>query len=290
MPAASLTKRSVLVLVTLSLTAGLPARAAEAPTLERGLVKQAPALIKRFQANGYKNVGVLKFLVNRAGAKGLNDNAGTLNMLLARRLEVALALANDPRKPIGILRNASAVAARTKGANHRESAGRKRLFAARYPLAWGRPPREVQADAFVTGVAQVSKDLRTLEVALFAFDKDRNKLAPVGSDFKVRVDAGKLAELNESFALRGLFDDGKAVLAAAKVKDGARHPLKDRNLPVRLTVLYGGKPVPMKYEGGKAYSPGPREGQEVAFRLPRDGSKGRYGVVLKVSGENTIGR
>jgi hypothetical protein len=283
-----------LVPAALVLSAALgaaPARAAGASTLELGLVRQAPALIKHFKAKGYKNVGVLKFLVGREGVKGASDNAGTLNMLLARRLEVALAVANDIAKPIGLIRNASAVAARTRGANHRKRAGRKPLFAASYPLITGRPPREVKADAFVTGLVQISKDLRTLTVALYAFDKVKNELVQVGKDFKVRNDAGKLAEINESFALRGGFDDGKAVLTAAQVKDvKSKHPLEDRKLPVRLTVLYDGKPVPIKYKGGQAFIPEPREGQEVALRLRRDGSKARYGVVLKVNGENTLGR
>jgi hypothetical protein len=283
--------RNKIALLITALLAGVasPAQAAEAPTLERGLVQQAPRLIKHFKTNGFKNVGVLKFLVNRQGAKGLSDNVGTLNMLLARRLEIALVLANDPRKPVGIIRNASAVASRTRGANHLKTAGRKKLFGARYPLAWGKA--EVKADAFVTGIAQVSKDLRTLTVSLFGFDRVKNKLAQLGKDFNVRVDAGKLAEINESFALRGLFDDGKAVLAAARVKDKeARHPLQQRKLPVQLVVLYDGKRVDIRHEEGKAYLPEPKEGQKVMFRLRRDSGKERYGVVLKVNGENTIRR
>src|ERR1700733_8883574 len=128
--------------------------AAELQSLERGLVQQSPALIKRFKASGYKNVGVLKFLVAHASSKGFSDSVGTLNMMLARRLEVALVLANDPGAPVGVIRNASTVAARTKGANHRSPAGRKVLFEPDYPLAWGKG--EVKADAFVTGTALIS--------------------------------------------------------------------------------------------------------------------------------------
>src|SRR5262249_4320634 len=109
---------------------------AESHPLELGLVQHAPVLVKHLRARGYKNVGVLKFLIAREG-KPLGDNVGTLNMLMARRLEVALLLANDSRSPVGIIRNASAVAARTKGANHRSAAGRRRLFEPDYPLACG---------------------------------------------------------------------------------------------------------------------------------------------------------
>ncbi len=264
-----------------------PVAPAEAPSLERGLVGQAPALIKHFQARGHKNVGVLKFLIAREGGKGFSDNAGTLNLLMARRLEVALVLANDNRNPVGIIRNASAVAARTRGANHLNLAGRRKLFEPDYPLAWGRS--EVKADAFVTGTAHISDDLRKLTVSLFVFDKGKNRLEQVGGDFDVRSDARKLVEMNESFILRGLFDEGKAVLTAAAVRDRkAKHPLAGDELPVRLTVLYDNVPVKVEHRDGRAFVPEPKEGQEVAFRLGRDGSKERYGVVLKVNGENTI--
>jgi hypothetical protein len=281
-----------MVLAGVALLAGLgSAGAAEpAPTLERGLVQQAPALIKLFKARGYKNVGVLKFLVARSGSKGFSDNVGTLNLLLARRLQVALVLANDPSNPVGIIRNASAVAARTRGANHLNASGRKRLFAPDYPLAWG--DKQVKADAFVTGIAQVSADLRTIDVSLLAFARGKTRLEPVGKDFTVRNDAGKLAEMNESFALRGAFDDGTAVKTAARIKEKkASHPVvKAAELPVRLDVLYDGRLVKPVIKGGKAFLPEPREGQKVVFRLRRDSGTDTYGVVLKVNGENTIAK
>src|SRR5947209_3853267 len=126
---------AALLLLGLALPA---AGAAEALTLERALVQQAPALIKHFKAAGCKNVGVLKFQVARPGSSRFSDNVGTLNMLLARRLEVALVLSNDAKNPVGVLRNTSAVAARTSGANHLSAPGRKKLFEPNYPLAWGK--------------------------------------------------------------------------------------------------------------------------------------------------------
>ncbi len=290
MQTGSFAPKVVLAAAVLLAGCGLcPARAAEAPSLERGLVGQAPGLIKHFKANGYENVGVLKFLIAREGAKSFSDNVGTLNLMIARRLEVALVLANEPKKPVGIIRNASAVAARTRGANHRTPPGRKKLFGADYPLAWGEA--QVKADAFVTGTAEISKDLRKLTVSLFIFDKGKNKLEQVGEDFAVRIDARKLTEMNESFALRGLFDEGEAVETAALIKGKkAPHPLARDTSPVRLTVLYDGVPVKVEYRDGRAFIPEPRKGQEVAFRLGRDKSKARYGAVLKVNGENTVGR
>src|SRR5262245_33010669 len=85
------------------------ALAEEPVELERALVRKAPAVIKKLKEKGYKNVGVLKFLAAKEGGK-LTDNVGTMNTLLAQRLELALALANSPKEPIGLIENASAVA------------------------------------------------------------------------------------------------------------------------------------------------------------------------------------
>ena len=278
--------------VALALLAALPhaADAAEPESLERGFVAKAPGLIKQFKAKGYKNVGVLKFLVLREGAKTFSDNVGTLNMTLARRLEVALVLANDPRAPVGVVRNASAVAARTAGANHLTKAGRVKLFAADYPLAWGKD--EVKADAFATGTAMIGKDLKTMTVSLLVFDREGGKVEQFGEDFLARNDAGKLAEMGESFVLRGLFDDGEAVATAAKVAaKEVVHPLAAKAAtapPVVLDLFYDDERVALEARDGRLYAPEPSEGQKVAFRLTRDKSKTRYGVVLKVNGENTI--
>jgi serine/threonine protein kinase len=264
-----------------------------AETLEATFVRQAKVLIQHFKGNGYKNVGVLKFLIAREGEKKFSDSVGTLNMLLARRLEVALVLANDERDPVGIIRNASAVAARTRGANHRTPTGRKKLFEPDYKLAWGNTT--VKADAFVTGIAQISKDLQTLKVSLFAFDKARTKFAQVGEDFEVRNDAAKLGEMSESFVLRGGFDDEQlnpeeAVKKAASVKEKeAKHPLSG-TLPVTIEVLYDREVVRIEQRDGRAWIPEPREGQKVAIRLRRDNAKVTYGVVLKVNGESTLFR
>jgi hypothetical protein len=60
-----------------------------------------------------------------------------------------------------VIEDASAVAAKTPGANHRTPEGRRALLAARYKLAWGDPRTRVNADAFLTGLVHVSKDLKT---------------------------------------------------------------------------------------------------------------------------------
>jgi hypothetical protein len=303
-----------------------PARAAD---LESALLDRAKGLIKHCQANKYQTVGVLKFLAAKEGSP-FTDNLGTINALVARRLEVALVLANDPRNPIGIIDDASAVAARTPGASHRNPKGREILLAARYKLAWGDPRVRVTPDAFLTGVVSVGKDLKTLRVSFLYFDRTTKKLESVPGvpDAVVTNRAAALVEMGESFAVRGAFDGGKVeakptgkaeaganpkaknepskqqakndppadlpkdkdVIQQAKdVRDqAARHPAEDPNAPVRLTVLYDGKPVPIRVEGGKAFVPEPAAGQRVEFVMVRDTKAGRYGVVLKVNGENTL--
>ncbi len=270
-----------------------PGRAQE--SLERGLLRQAPRLIKYFKEQGYKNVGVLKFLVAREG-ESFTDNVGTLNLLVARRLELALILANDPRAPIGITANASEVARTIAGASHLSKEGRQKLFQAQYPLAWGK--ETVQPDAFITGTAQIGKDLRKLTMTLYSFDRASGKLQPVGDDFHVENAPDRMTEMGESFVLRGVFDDGQVELAQTKVFDEAvkvheqqtKHPALLAQAPVTLEVTYDGRKVAVEFRGGKAYLPEPREGQSVELALRRDGGKERYGVVLKVNGENTLDR
>src|SRR4051794_14075565 len=91
------------VLAGLFVAAPASAEEAKLPTLEQALVRRAPAVLahvkKAVTERSRRNVGVLKFLVSKDGRK-TSDNVGTLNLLLARRLELALILANDVRDPV----------------------------------------------------------------------------------------------------------------------------------------------------------------------------------------------
>ena len=272
-----------------------PCRAQE--PIERALRRQAPGLITHFKENGYKNVGVLKFLVSREGEIP-SDNVGTMNLLAARRLELALNLANDKSKPVGIIANASDVARAINGASHLSKEGREKLFTGQYPLSWGKD--KVRPDAFVTGTTEISKDLRTLTVALLYFDRASDQLVPLGEKFRVANATSRLSEMGESFLLRGIFDDGQTEVVRAKLQDKAyqeavkvyqeqaKHPGQYADTPVTLEVRYDGRKIPLEFKAGKAFIPEPREGQAVDFVLKRDASKNRFGVVLKVNGENTL--
>lgn len=143
-------------------------RANAADELERQLIHAAPALLKFAQEKGYKNVGVLKFRIKKGDRPG-TDRAGTLNTNLALRTELALILANSVREPLGIVHDASAVAAKIPGASHLTQEGRQKLFTAKYPLAWG--TESVEPDAFFTGAVAMDADLSSMTVALVAFDR-----------------------------------------------------------------------------------------------------------------------
>ncbi len=182
---------SVLVLVA--------APALWAEDLEKQMLREAPKILAQLKGRGCKTVGVLKFRVKK-GNEPLTDNAGPLNLTLANRLEMALILANKVQQPLGIIHDASAVAARLRGASHVTAEGRHTLFEADYPLAWGK--EKVRPDALLTGIALISPDLRDMTVGILAFDKDGKGLRKV-AQFTATVDAVALVESGESFLLRG---------------------------------------------------------------------------------------
>ena len=297
---------SLVMLAGLTLVA--PARSDDAngaQNIDRAMVQVSRKLVKELQGRGYGNVGVLKFLVSRDG-KTYSDSVGTLNMLLAKQLEVALLVKNDPKNPLAIIKNASAVAQRTRGANHRNKAGRDKLFGAKYTLSWGNNA-EVTADGFVTGLAILGEDLKTLTIILMLVDGKENKIVRLGDDFVIvaKMDPRLLAESGESFMLRSAFDDGqvkidpevreqKVTAAAIKSAVKAREE-KQQNpyfapanaKPVTLQVLYDDVPAKITFRDGKAHIPTAKVGQKVKFRLTRDNGKDVYGVVLKVNGEST---
>lgn len=286
--------------------------ASAADGLEKELLAQAPKILEKIKAAGYKNVGVLKFRV-KIGDNVSTDRAGTLNKRLAEKLELALVLKNDIKSPVGIIHNASATAATIKGASHLSEEGRKLLFSKEYPLAWGN--ETVKPDLFLTGAARVSKDLRTLSVSVIFFDKEKLQLGEMAW-FEVPMDLEQLIDSGESFTVRGLFDNASLAMTESERQDKATeeaiktslvtksetetakkpttskiHPLAPENKDalVSLTVLYDNKPQKIEFRGGAAFLPEPKQGQKVVLVVKRKGAtKPRLGVVLKVNGESTL--
>jgi hypothetical protein len=263
-------------------------------SVQLGLVRAAPKILKDAREKGYRNIGVLKFLVKK-GKGPLTDNAGTLNLDMARWLEQALNLEDDAVRPIGVIKDPSAVAAKLAGASHLRKEDRGKFFVAdRYELRWGPAGKKVSAAAFLTGEVHWSPDLKTMKVVIVCFDR-KGKLEQVAS-FVALAGDDDLARGGQSVRLRGLRKD--AADSAASIDAGtALHPLDPEAkppFPVELEIYYNGEPVLLDFttRPGEARVPEPRRGQKVKFvlRCTKAAGKDRFGVVLKVNGENTLFR
>jgi hypothetical protein len=287
-----------------------PSTTTTAPTLphtvslEEQLLKQAAETLDFLRGKGCKTVGVLKFRVSKLGASLSGpelsmapiDSAGPLNQALATRLELALALANDDKNPIGVLHDASQVADLIPKANHLYSAGRKALFGPTFLLAWGKDDTPVAADAFVTGAVRFSPNLDRMGITLLAFCKDYENVYKQ-DEFYVNCDGDLLVEAGESFLLRGVLKE-KEPLAAARAIEAALwqrnqqvpSALVDKTAPLTLEVRYDSQVIPIPFTG-TFHIPEPKEVQKVSFVIRRvAAADARLAVVLKVNGLNTLFR
>ncbi len=266
-------------------------RAADGAKLEEALLQQAPKILEALRSRGCRSAGVLKFRVLKGQGKP-SDDAGTLNWLIAQRLEAALVLASSPQAGtrIQLVRDASGVAAKIRGASHLSGNGRQLLFDAQYTAAWGEA--KINVDAFVTGVVQVAPDLENLQIDVLAVRRQAPELEAIARFF-VQTDGAILNELGESFQLRSLPDDGDDPAARARlVKSRPQEEFPLVHKPsVSLRIFYDDRPVELTFEHGEAVIPEPREGQTVTMKLERlDRSNVVLGAVLKVNGENTLFR
>jgi len=161
------------------------------------LQQHVPRILRYRQDEGHTTVGVLKFRVQKHGERA-SDRVGSLNSLIADRLEVGLILANPFQAPhqLQIIRDASAQAQQLGDVSHLEAAGRAALFEPLYTLAWGQQKRS--ADAFLTGVVQVHEGGRRCTVGILAFDRDGGPLQRCCDVFDADLDASVLGELGES--------------------------------------------------------------------------------------------
>jgi hypothetical protein len=272
------------------------------PSLQRQLLKAAPQVLDYARKNGYRNLAVLKFRVKQ-GKRPITDRIGPLNLRVADQLELALVVKNPVNNPLGIVHDASSVAAKISGANHLTEEGRAPLFTGEFPLAWGKG--KVTPDLFVTGVIELSDDFKRMTVAIVAFGKSA-KLEAV-TQFQANPTVTDVIAVGGSFS-RGAFD-GAATAAGDSTSDTtiqvaavenasrvlsrqAQHPLQNPRLPVVLEIRYDNQLQTVEFNGGEARVREPSEGQKVTFVLRRrdGGDKRRYAVVLKVNGENTLYR
>jgi hypothetical protein len=319
-----LAKSSLLLLLIVNVviaTATNSISLAQKPDLSQCLRAMADEAIAHCKANDVQSIGVLKFLVVKNNAD-FSDKVGTINSLLARRLEVAMVLANDPLQPVTLIDDASSVAQQIEGVTHLTADGRRRLLDAEYPTMWGN--QKIKPDLLVSGIASVSPDLKTITLSLVGIGKNGEDLISLGTDHTAIMKAGLLSEVGESFISRGGFDGGKiqtkngasgtpptdlpsdglngngtgsnpdsqTLTAAKNVREqaGAAHPLRDSNPPVRLQVFYDGALIPFEFEGGTAKVREPWTGQRVELAITKDSTSTPYAVVVKVNGQNTLSK
>lgn len=291
--------------------------AQENPGLEAKYQELSKEILEKLRAEKIKSTGVLKFSV-RIGDGDFPSSLGALNMRLAEKLEIALAMANpamakDSDKLIGICRAATDVAASIKGANHLTTEGRKALFTQEFPLAFKIGDREsLVPDSLIAGVAQIHEDLSQMDIELALVTRSNNGLQPLAS-FTVPTDLEDLIDAGESFSTRGIHFSGSTISqklkGLEKVKEQARkvrnetlsnskpqqsdlHPLaSNSNSPIKFEVWYDNQVQPIEFRNGAAFVKEPRQGQKVLFVVRRKGTdQTRYGVLVKVNGENTLYR
>jgi hypothetical protein len=290
--------KSIFLAFGLGALVACPAFAEGKPDLDSALKNQAGKILEYARSHNAKNIGVLKFLV-RTGDGPWSDNAGPLNLGLARRLTVALILA-APNDEIGIIGNANEALTHSH-ANHLTEDGRMDCFRGRdFILSWGDPEIHVRPDLFITGTATLSKDLKQTTIHLQAFGKDGQMDDSLG-EFTVNTTARTLIDTGHSYLLtpktypklfdgaRGLDDaetNQPAVDASQKyLTHQTNEPLPsiEQDSPIRVLVYYGDEAIPIKDGAVRE----PKTTDKVWFKLDNV-TDDTYGVVLKVNGVNTI--
>lgn len=273
-----------------------------ADALDQALRNKAGDLMKQLRQRGYNNVGVLRFQV-QVGAQKPTFTAGLLNSAMATRLENALIIADNERAPIGITRDAGATAAKEdRHSTYLTAAGRRQLFDYTYPLAWGN--QQVKVDAFLTGMVQVSADMRQSTVVIEAFDRAHPEQLDSIMHFPVRNDLGVLSDLGARYSVvrrdlrLGASDNSEPETAPARPHKPREKPTdivavaeKDDLAALDLIdfqVYYDNKPVARHTtKNGRTEIAPPTAGtSNIRFDILRKTDK-PVAVVVLVNGVNT---
>ncbi|MEZ6128055.1 MAG: hypothetical protein R3C59_05200 [Planctomycetaceae bacterium] len=311
----------LILLLAISAFGGHWAESASAgDQLEKEYQAKAPGILDTLRREGIQTAGVLKFSV-RVGEGPFPGSIGTLNTRLVEKLELALVMANPARpadkdKQVGIIRRASEVAATIDGATHLSPAGRSLLFSKTYPLAWKhRGQTDVVPDAFIVGAAQIKADLSSMQIETMLLKKSDLSLSPLVS-FTVPTDLEDLIDSGESFTTRGIFDGGNVnqseekkeeveavvkkqallvrteTLNDSKPQEAKQHPLSaSADSPIKFEIWYDNDLQPFEFRDGAAFVKEPQEGQKVILAVRRKGNDTkRYGILVRVNGENTLYR
>jgi hypothetical protein len=294
--------------------------------LETSLLENVRWLTARLWEAGAENIGVLRFAVCNEGQNRFPASLGQLNVRLTEKTEIALGFsgprsANEKSMEFGAIRSASDIAATIPGASHRrieDPQARQRLFTREYPLMWKKSDGSETArpDAFIFGVAEISRDLRRITIELTGFV--RGDLAPglpekqiTTKPFSAPIDLLDLVASGEGYPMpRGAArmetrskeearEEARTNALSARLNPKEKHPLNDPNRPIDLTILYNGQPQEILFfasgEDSADPNPGarvkdPLQGQKVAFAVRRrdPADRTRYGILLRVNGDSTL--
>jgi len=291
--------RGVLVVLAGFLAATTSSRAED--PINKAIREEAPAVLKYVKDHGYHTVGVLTFAVKK-GNQPASLNTGTLNTMIARRLETALVLLNTKESGVEVIHDASQVASRQiRGATFKNAPGRRGLLDHAYPVWAG--AQKKQPDVFLTGEVMVDKDMKHLTIVVKSFDRKKPETVHEVLQIKnVPTNRDVLAAIGQSFVLpRGLRNRGARDVDAAAADDASKgdnqptDPLKDPDDPVKLEISYDGNPVtlaadpanPGELRVKRTTTDNPKEGQKVKFAVTNKSSD-TVGVVLAVNGKNTL--
>ena len=187
----------------LAMCIGGPA-ASRADRIDKALIGHAHEVTDFLVKKNCKNVGVLRFRLQK-GDRLPEFRGGLIVNNLCDRLQDALVFSANPEAPpIGIIDHAGSVAVKKlQMPGYRTPADRKKLFTIKYPLMWGDPPDQVVPDIFLTGKVAVSSDFGTCTVTIEAFDRVNpgTKLTPV-TQFTVKPDRFILADLGQGYSVK----------------------------------------------------------------------------------------
>ncbi len=266
-----------------------------ADNIDNELRVKSRLIMEDMEAHGYKNIGILKFQVKK-GATPPSLTAGKLNSVMATRLENALIMSDKADNPVGLTRGASDVAAaKDPKATFLTPEGRQKLFTYQYPLAWGTD--NVSVDCFLTGVVDITPDMKKTKIVVNAFDQKNPGLREVLT-FTVDTDLSILRDTNQSFVVaRRSFnawanaEDPDEELNKIAVKEAVKvnQPGSTGKMSVdemkdylNFQVLFNGQPVDITSDGQLSK---PAAGQTVLIKMT---AKVKLGVLLRVNGINTL--
>ncbi|QEL13431.1 hypothetical protein [Limnoglobus roseus] len=228
------------------------ASATRADHVDKLMVEQADKIFAAVKGLGAKNVAVLKFDYRHGATGKPSFTAGSINGLMANRLEHLLVLKNDDQDPVRILADAGPAIAniskKTKSTlSWRTEAGRKEISTITgLPLAWDAKTK-LNPDGFVTGEVTLSEDYATTTVKFFGFTKaNPTKLVSLytldskspgstvasargvqANSGKIKTDRATLTHAGVSFGLnmkarsKGMDADDTEAAANAAAKDNA---------------------------------------------------------------------